>query len=59
MEAKTFKNLRTGEISKCIKVWQKDWDKLSPPKKIKDFFSYIMPNIKDTENGDILVEIEE
>ena len=53
---KYYKNLRTGEISEQIKIMQSDWDKSSDPKKIKDFFSYTMPNMRDIENGDILQE---
>lgn len=52
-----YKNLRTGEISEQIKVMQSSWDKKSDPEKIKDFFSYIMPNMNDVQNGDILIEV--
>ncbi len=55
---KYYKNLRTGEISEQIKVMQSDWDKESDPEKIKDFFSYMMPNMLDIENGDILEEVK-
>jgi hypothetical protein len=56
-EEKTFKNTRTGQIAKQIKVKQSDWDKTSDPEKIKDFYSYqFAPNI-DIENGDILIEV--
>ena len=56
-ENKFYKNLRTGEISECFKIMQSSWDKESDPEKIKDFFSYITPDIKDIENGDIIIEV--
>lgn len=53
-----YKCLRTGEISEMIKVMQSSWDKESDPEKIKDFFAYEMPGIRDIENNDILIEIK-
>lgn len=52
-----YKNLRTGEVSKVIKVMQSSWDKDSDPEKIKDFYSYQMPTMRDNKNGDILIKI--
>lgn len=57
-EGKTYKNTRTGEISKVYKIMQSSWDEESNPEAIKDFFSYSMPDIKDCQNGDIIVEVK-
>ena len=52
-----YKNTRTGEISEQVKVMQSSWDKESTPEKIKDFFSYKLPDMKDIQAGDILIEV--
>jgi len=49
-----YRNTRTGEISKCVKVMQSSWDKESDPDKIKDFFVFMLPGMRDMENGDII-----
>jgi hypothetical protein len=56
-EGKFYRNTRTGEVSECFKVMQSSWDTESDSEKIKDFFSYTIPGIRNAEDGDILEEI--